>query len=404
MKVIVVGGGAAGMMAAYSAAYAGHEVILAEGNEKTGKKLFITGKGRCNLTNNSSIDSFYSKIIRNPKFLYSSFDVWDNGDMIDFINSMGVKTKVERGERVFPVSDHSSDIIKALNKSLSDLNVAVLLNTRVLRLIISEGAVRGVECGSGESLTADHVILACGGCSYSSTGSDGSGFKLAESAGHRINTPRPALVPLICEDPWTGSVQGLSLKNVEVSLRRSGKTVFHEMGEMLFTDRGVSGPVILSLSSLYEQGDEVYIDLKPALDAKALDARILRDFEAFSNKDFGNSLDKLLPKSLIPVIVELSGIDFRKKVNQVTSDERKRLGELLKCLKLHVTGTAGFDEAIITRGGVSVKEIDPRTLQSKLVKGLSFAGEMIDVDAVTGGYNLQIAWSTGYTAGLKAGW
>lgn len=403
MKVIVVGGGAAGMMAAYSAAVSGNEVILIEKNEKLGKKLYITGKGRCNFTNNSPIDSFFTKVPHNPKFLYSSFNAWNNLDMIEFLKEQGVEAKVERGERVFPVSDHSSDVIKALRHALDACGVRLKLNTAVNKLIIRSDSVCGVITALGEEIEADHVILACGGASYPSTGSDGSGFLLAKEAGHSVSELRPALVPLICDDEWMSEVQGLSLRNVRLYLVRNGKMIYSETGEMLFTGKGVSGPIVLGASSLYEAGDSLYIDLKPALDNLKLDARLLRDFEAFSNKDLINGLDKLLPKSLIPVVVKLSGIDPHKKINRITAAERSNIVTVLKHLYVSVRNTAGFNEAIITRGGISVKEINPGTMHSKLVSGLSFAGEMIDVDAFTGGYNLQIAWSTGYLAGLGTG-
>lgn len=404
MNVIVVGGGAAGMMAAYGAAVSGHNVILLERNEKLGKKVFITGKGRCNLTNASGIESFYSQIVNNPKFLYSAFNAWDNNDMIRFVESAGCPVKVERGNRVFPVSDHSSDVIRALESRLRETGVDIRPGCDVRSASVKDGSVTGVRLAGGEYLAADHVILACGGASYPSTGSDGSGYKLAETLGHSIRKPYPALVPLLSPAKWVHEIAGLSLKNVTGRLLRNGRETVSEFGEMLFTHEGISGPIVLSLSSRYTKGDEFVLDLKPALNERTLDERIRRDFREYNNRSFGNSLDRLLPKSLIPVVVERSGIDHDKKVHQVTSEERAGLVKLLKSFDIPVTGTAGFKEAIVTGGGVNVKEINPSDLTSKLVGGLSLAGEMIDVDALTGGYNLQIAWSTGYLAGTGIGW
>ena len=399
------------MMAAYSAAMNGHEVTLIERNEKLGKKIYITGKGRCNLTNNCPIDEFYGHVVRNPKFLYSAFGAWDNTDMIRLLNEAGCTTKVERGDRVFPVSDHASSVTRALTDELKRLGVKIRLNTYVSRVSTDDGCVNGVMCfakestrgttGSEEHIPADAVILCCGGMSYPTTGSDGNGYKLAEDLGHTIIAPRPSLVSLKCSDSWIRQVQGLSLKNVSFSLKRGKKTIFKEMGEMLFTADGISGPLVLTASSIYELQDLGSIDLKPALDSETLDRRLIRDFEESSNKNFANSLDGLLPKSLIPVIVNLSGIDPYKKVHQVTGAERGRLKDLIKNLSVDINGTGGFDEAVVTRGGVKVKEINPSTMESKLIRGLYFAGEMIDVDAHTGGFNLQIAWSTGYLAGQR---
>ncbi len=399
------------MMAAYSAAMNGHEVTLIERNEKLGKKIYITGKGRCNLTNNCPIDEFYGHVVRNPKFLYSAFGAWDNTDMIRLLNEAGCTTKVERGDRVFPVSDHASSVTRALTDELKRLGVKIRLNTYVSRVSTDDGCVSGVMCfakertrdttGSEEHIPADAVILCCGGMSYPTTGSDGNGYKLAEDLGHTIIVPRPSLVSLKCSDSWIRQVQGLSLKNVSFSLKRGKKTIFKEMGEMLFTADGISGPLVLTASSIYEPQDLGSIDLKPALDSETLDRRLIRDFEESSNKNFANSLDGLLPKSLIPVIVNLSGIDPYKKVHQVTGSERGRLKDLIKNLSVDINGTGGFDEAVVTRGGVKVKEINPSTMESKLISGLYFAGEMIDVDAHTGGFNLQIAWSTGYLAGQR---
>ncbi len=404
MKVTVVGCGASGMMAAIAAAEAGHEVTVLERNEKAGKKIYITGKGRCNLTNACPSDELMKHIVTNPRFMYSALDAFNNDDIIKLMNDEGVATKVERGERVFPVSNHASDVIKALVRSMDRLGVTVRFNTYVKDLDVRNGCVLGVVTSKNEHITSDRVILATGGASYPTTGSDGSSYKLAETAGHTIVPVKASLVPLICSDDWMGSVQGLSLKNVRLIIFRNGKKINSDIGEMLFTGKGISGPLVLSASAIYEPGDEISIDLKPGLDENKLDERIIRDFKAYSNKDFLNSLNDLLPKSLIPVIVALSGIPSDKKVHQITGEERKKLVSLIKDLKVCVTHTGGFDEAIITRGGINVKEIDPSTMQSKVARNLSFAGEMIDVDALTGGFNLQIAWSTGYLAGQRTGW
>lgn len=404
MKTLIVGGGAAGMMAAIGAAEYGSEVLLLERNEKLGKKIYITGKGRCNLTNDSPVDVIMKNVVRNPKFLYSAFNTYDNTDIIALMHEQGCETKVERGGRVFPVSDHASDVIRALHRKMDSLGAEVRLKTKVTKLIISDGHIEGVITDAGEKIYADHVIIACGGMSYPTTGSDGSMYELLRSAGHTVIEPRPALAPLISPDEWIAELEGLSLKNVRLSLSGNGKKKYDELGEMLFTHNGLSGPLALSASSYYEPGDQVTIDLKPGLTPDKLDERLIRDFKTYSNRDFSNSLGDLLPRSLIPVIIRLSGIDPDKKVHQITGEERSGLGALLKKLKVNITSTAGFNEAIITRGGVDVKEIDPSTMQSRIIQGLSFAGEMIDVDALTGGYNLQIAWSTGYLAGTHAGW
>ncbi|MBO4899123.1 MAG: NAD(P)/FAD-dependent oxidoreductase [Lachnospiraceae bacterium] len=404
MKTVIVGGGAAGMAAAIASSEYDPDTLLLERNEKLGKKIYITGKGRCNLTNDCLAGDLMKSVVRNPKFLYSAFSAFDNSDIVELMHEQGIETKVERGGRVFPASDHASDVIRALKKKMDQLGVDVRLNTLITRLDISDGRINGVVTSEGELVAADHVIIACGGASYPTTGSDGMMYDLLRRAGHTIIPPRPALVPLICAEDWIASVQGLSLKNVTLTLSRQGRIVYEELGEMLFTHNGVSGPLALSASSYYESGDEITLDLKPALSADKLDERIIRDFREYNNRDYSNSLGALLPKSLIPVIIRLSGIDPAKKVHQITSEERQKIVSILKSLKLTVTGTGGFNEAIITRGGVDVKEIDPSTMQSRIVKGLSFAGEIIDTDALTGGYNLQIAWSTGYLAGSRACW
>jgi len=405
MKVIVVGGGAAGMMAAIRAGELHDNVILFEKNEKLGKKIYITGKGRCNVTNNADIDTILKNINRNPKFMYSAIYGFDNSRLYSFIEENGCPLKVERGERVFPVSDHASDIIKALSKALKDRRVNIKLNTPVKELIIEDGAVKGVILADGTREYADKVIVTTGGLSYPTTGSTGDGYKMAEAAGHTVVPTRPGLVPLVTGETWVPKLQGLSLRNVELKLYAEDKCVYKDQGEMLFTHYGISGPLVLSASAYYDKESRknknvsVSIDLKPALDEDALDKRILRDFEKFNNKQFKNALDELLPSKLIPIIVELSDIDPYKAVNVVTKEERKRLVQLLKHLTMTVIGAGNYNEAIITIGGINVKEINASTMESKLVKNLYFAGEVLDVDAMTGGFNLQIAWSTGYLAG-----
>lgn len=407
-KVIVIGGGAAGMMAACMAAVEGAHVTLLEKNEKTGKKIYITGKGRCNLTNACQREEFLENVITNPKFLYSAFAQLDNQAVMNFFEKAGCRLKTERGDRVFPVSDHSSDVIAALNGELKKNRVQVMLHTEVSELLMEEGSIKGVLLSDGKKLHADAVIIATGGRSYESTGSTGDGYRFAKQAGHTIKDLRPSLVPFVVKEEWCKKLQGLSLKNVAVTLKKEKKKIYEGFGEMLFTHFGVSGPLILSASSFYTakyNGQEALltIDLKPAMDREQLDKRILRDFEENAGKQFKNALDKLLPAKLIPVMVELSGIDPHKKTNEVTKKERSRLLELFKELKLTVNGCRGYGEAIITGGGVNVKEIDPKTMGSRLVNGLYFAGEVMDVDALTGGFNLQIAWSTGALAGKSAG-
>ena len=406
-KVIVIGGGAAGMMAACMAAVEGAHVTLLEKNEKTGKKIYITGKGRCNLTNACQREEFLENVITNPKFLYSAFAQLDNQAVMNFFEKAGCRLKTERGDRVFPVSDHSSDVIAALNGELKKNRVQVMLHTEVSELLLEEGSIKGVLLSDGKKLHADAVIIATGGRSYESTGSTGDGYRFAKQAGHTIKDLRPSLVPFVVKEEWCKKLQGLSLKNVAVTLKKEKKKIYEGFGEMLFTHFGVSGPLILSASSFYTakyNGQEALltIDLKPAMDREQLDKRILRDFEENAGKQFKNALDKLLPAKLIPVMVELSGIDPHKKTSEVTKKERSRLVELFKELKLTVNGCRGYGEAIITGGGVNVKEIDPKTMGSRLVNGLYFAGEVMDVDALTGGFNLQIAWSTGALAGKSA--
>lgn len=407
-KVIVVGGGAAGMMAAISAADSGAEVILIEKNEKLGKKVYITGKGRCNITNESDVENLLKNVRSNPKFLYSAFYTFDSYRMMEFLEGEGLKLKTERGNRVFPESDKSSDVIKTLKKALEKRKVKIVLNTKVLNIEIKDGICHGVIVQSGDksgSYTADKVIVATGGCSYQSTGSTGDGYRFAKDEDIKVTKCYPSLVPFNIGSDIPKRLQGLSLRNVKVTLYDKGKVLYEELGEMLFTHFGVSGPLVLSASTLASGKDvsqmELSIDLKPALSKEQLDERILRDFSENRNSYFKNSLSRLLPAKMIPVIVELSEIDEKKQVNNITKEERNRLVNLLKRLTFKVESLRGFNEAIITKGGVSVKEINPGTMEAKKVKGLFFAGEVLDLDAVTGGYNLQIAWSTGYLAGME---
>lgn len=402
-KVIVAGGGAAGMMAAIRAAECGHSVEIIEHNEKLGKKVFITGKGRCNLTNASDMDEIFNNIVTNPKFLYSALYTFSNQDVMSFFENSGLKIKTERGGRVFPVSDKSSDVIKTLEKKLKDYDVHVRLNSHVEKLIIQNGKIKGIVV-NGKKQDADAVIMATGGLSYKSTGSDGSGFDIIRESGHTTSEFSPALVPIVIKEDYPKKMQGVSLKNIEINILNGNKSIYSAFGEMLFTHFGISGPVVLSASSVIikylKKGNlTIKIDLKPALTEEQLDARILRDFEDNINRDFKNSLSGLLPKKMIPSIIRYSGIPEDKKINNITREERRRLVKALKEFTLTIEGLRGYDEAIITQGGVNVKEINPATMESKLVKGLYFAGEMIDIDAFTGGYNLQLAWSTGYLAG-----
>ncbi len=407
-NVIVVGGGAAGMMAAVFAARNGQNVQLLEKNEKLGKKLFITGKGRCNITNAADIEDLFTAVISNPKFLYSGFYSFTNQQVIDFFEELGVKTKIERGERVFPVSDHSSDVIAAFSRELKLLGVSVSLHTEVRELLCEQDKVCGVLLTNGKKMKADAVIVATGGISYPSTGSTGDGYRFAKETGHRVTELLPSLVPMEVRQWYAKELQGLSLRNIEIRITDGKKKLYEEFGEMLFTHYGVTGPVILSASSvvgktLRKKELTLHIDLKPALSEEQLDKRILREFDANHNKQYKNSIDSLFPAKLKPVMIELSEIEPEKKVNEITKEERQRLVHLIKDFTMTLTGLRGYNEAIITKGGVSVKEIDPGTMESKKMKGLYFAGEVLDLDAVTGGYNLQIAWSTGYLAGINAG-
>ena len=412
-NVAIIGGGAAGMMAAIGAATCGHEVHIYEKNEKLGKKIYITGKGRCNVTNASDMDVLFKNIVTNPKFMYSAFYTLSNDTVIQMFNDdMNVQTKIERGNRVFPVSDKSSDIIMGLTRRLRELGVNIHLGYNVKSLVVEKidgdkDKVKGIKLYDGEVIKADSVIIATGGFSYQTTGSDGAGYRFAEDTGHRVTDILPALVPFNTKEEFVKRLQGLSLKNIKATLICKGKEVYSDFGEMLFTHFGVSGPVILSGSSYVtkriKDGEEIRIkiDLKPALSEEELDGRILRDFAEVINKDFANSLGKLLPTKLIPIIVELSQIDPHKKVNEITKEERLDLVRLIKGLTVTVASTRSFNEAIITQGGVNVKDVNPGTMESKLVEDLYFVGEVLDVDALTGGYNLQVAWSTGYLAGIS---
>ena len=403
-KVIVVGAGAAGLMAAGRAAEKGHEVHLYEKNNRIGKKILITGKGRCNVTNDSDVEGLLDNIPGNPYFMYSSFYQLDSFGTQEFFKNLGLELKVERGKRVFPVSDRSLDVVLALEKYIKQNKVKLHLESPVESILIEDGKAAGIRLKNGKEEKADGVIVCTGGLSYPGTGSTGDGYRFAKAAGHHVTKLYPSLVPLKTAESWCHELMGLSLKNIEITIKNNkGKKVYTDFGEMLFTHFGVSGPVILSASRHIildiETGYKLYIDLKPAMDEKKLDGRLLRDFEKFANKDFVNSLDELLPQKLIPVIIELAEIDPRKKVNSITKEERKRLVSLLKGLPLSITGVTGYNEAVVTCGGIETDEIDPSTMESKLVKNLHFAGEVLDVDAYTGGFNLQIAFSTGYTAG-----
>ena len=406
-KVIVIGGGAAGMMAAIIAARNGKEVTVLEQNEKLGKKLFITGKGRCNFTNACDVEDLFGNVVSNPKFLYSAFYTFSNDMVMDFFEELGMPYKVERGNRAFPTSDHSSDVIKALEKEMRRLGVVICLNTKVKSLIIDKNICKGVELADKkQKLYADSVIITTGGVSYPRTGACKDGYTFARQAGHSIVTPSPSLVPMELADDCCKDLMGISLKNVSAAIYADNKKIYSDFGEMLFTHFGVSGPIIIKASAYIQKylhkELSLTIDLKPALDERQLDERILKDFQLFQNKQLKNALDKLLLRALIPVVIEKSGLDGDKKINELTKEERKTLGHTIKNLPFVITGLRGWDEAIVTKGGVSVKEVDPGTMESKLTGGLYFAGEVLDLDALTGGFNLQIAWSTGYLAGLYA--
>ena len=423
MKVLIVGAGAAGMMAAISAAYEGNEVYVYEHNEKPGKKIYITGKGRCNITNACETEEIFSKIMTNSKFMYSALYSFTNKNVIDLFNKLGCDTKVERGDRVFPVSDKSSDVISALQREMKRNNVKVIYNADVTKIYTENDHFKSIEvCENGKKykVIGDKLIIATGGLSYPSTGATGDGYNFAKSLGHTVTELSPSLVPFNLKGAEYKELQGLSLKNVELSINLDDKNVYKEFGEMLFTHFGISGPLVLSASpvliknmdkmkkkyekkskEIYKPKVDISIDLKPALTYEQLDARIIRDFEKNIKKNFANSLDELLPKKLIPIIIKRSNIDPNKKVSFVTKEERANLVNIIKNLKYEFLSFRGYSEAIITKGGINVKEINPSTMESKIVNGVYFAGEVLDVDAVTGGYNLQIAWSTGYLAGLN---
>ena len=400
-KIVVIGGGAAGMMAAGTAAAAGVQVTLLEPNEKLGKKLFITGKGRCNVTNHCAWEEILKNVPTNPRFLYSALAGFSPQDAMEFFESYGCALKTERGNRVFPVSDQAGSVIDALRRFLKENGVKIVWE-RAVSIEMKDGAVCGVRTENGV-YPAEKVILATGGCSYPATGSTGDGYRMAQELGHTIIEPRGSLVPLVEKGHICSSMQGLALKNVNVKLLDAKKKcVFEEFGELLFTHFGLSGPVILSASCHMQRGKDSYsveIDLKPALDEKTLDARILRDFAEFQNKDLTNAMGKLLPHSMIPAVIHMAGLDPQQKVNELTKAERRALLETIKHFKIEVASCAPVEQAIVTSGGVKVSEVNPKTMESKLVQGLYFAGEVLDVDAYTGGFNLQIAWATGHLAG-----
>ena len=399
-KVIVIGAGPAGIMAAIHASKK-HNVIILDGNDRIGKKLFITGKGRCNVTNSKDISEFFDYIPGNPHFLYSALYSYTNEDTMNFFENVGIKLKVERGGRVFPMSDKSSDIIKGLSIGLKESNVQVKLNSKVTNIIYDANKIVGVEINNSTKLYGDYFIIATGGASYPLTGSRGEGQKFAKKLGHTIIELKPSLVPIELNEPWLKDLMGLSLKNISLSILKNNKVLYKNQGEMLFTNYGISGPLVLS-GSRYVKNEGSYeasIDLKPALNESELDKRIQKDFLKYQNKEFKNALDDLLPKKLIPLIINLSNIPLDKKVNVITKEERKKLLHILKDLRVKIKGLRPIEEAIVTAGGVNTLEIDPSTMKSKIISNLSFAGEVIDVDAFTGGYNVQIALSTGYIAG-----
>ena len=421
MKVIVIGGGPAGMMAAITAAENGNEVLIIEKMPSFGKKLLITGKGRCNITNAADIEEFFNNIPANSKFLYSAFNKYNNIDIINFLNNQGVATKVERGKRVFPVSDSSKDVLKAFTKRIKELNVKIRTNFKVEEIILENNKVIGItgtdeKTKVEEKVFADKIIVATGGKSYPVTGSTGDGYKIAKELGHTVTDLKPSLVPLKCDEQKSKKIcqdlQGLSLRNVSIKIKHEAKIIYEDFGEMLFTHFGLSGPIILSSSSILiryknihnlmkENKIKIVIDLKPSLTEIQLDSRILRDFNEIKNKQFKNSLEKLLPQKMITPIIVLTGINPEKRVNEITKEERAKLVKIIKNMELNISGFRPIEEAIITSGGVNIKEINPKTMESKIINGVFFAGEVIDLDAYTGGFNLQIAWSTGYVAGNK---
>lgn len=404
-KVIIIGGGAAGMMAAVTAAENGHAVHVYEKNEKLGKKLFITGKGRCNLTNACDMEELFDAVCTNGKFLYSAFYGFTNQDAIRFFEKSGLKIKVERGNRVFPASDRSSDVIAVLQRRMKSLGVNVHLNMAVKEVLAEDGCVKGILTEAGDEADADAVIIATGGLSYQTTGSTGDGYRFAEALGHQVTELSPALVPLNVKEDVVKGLQGLSLRNVRAGIYDGKKRLYEDFGEMMFTHFGVTGPLILTASSriqkqIRKKELRLAIDLKPALSEDQLDRRILRDFEEAKNKQFKNAVNGLFPAKLVPVMIEKSGILPEKKVNEISKEERHHFLRLIKNFELTVTGLRDYNEAIVTKGGVHVKEVNPATMESRRISGVYFAGEVLDLDAVTGGFNLQIAWSTAYAAGM----
>lgn len=421
-NVIIIGGGAAGMMAAIRIAEQGHRPIIIEKNEKLGKKLFITGKGRCNLTNDCPVEDLFSNVVTNSKFMFSAFYGFDSQQTIEYFNKLGLSTKTERGNRVFPTSDHSSDVLKVLIRRLDELKVDIHLQTVVTKLLYEdyteedskfEKRILGVECktsnGKVETILCDAVIVATGGKSYPLTGSTGDGYKWARELDLKISEPRPALVPMCAQETLCKDLMGLTLKNVKLSffakVKNKDKMVYSDQGELLFTHFGVSGPIVLSASSYVQKYLEddlrLVINMKPALSKDQLDGRLLRDFAENQNKQLNNALDALLPKRMIEYVIDASGVDPYKKVNEISKQEREQLLLALTEFTIHITGVRGFEEAIITQGGISVKEIDPKTMEAKRIKGLFFIGEVLDVDALTGGFNLQIAWSSAHAVSIN---
>lgn len=405
-NVVIIGGGAAGMLASIIAAERGLQVHVLEKNEKLGKKLFITGKGRCNVTNACEKEELFQAVKRNPKFLYSAFSAFDNQDMMRFMEESGVKLKTERGNRVFPQSDHSSDIIHGLERRMKRAGVQVHLYTEVREILQEDAEITGVRLTDGTLFPADVVLVATGGMSYQTTGSTGDGYRFAESLGIKVTDLHPSLVPLLTKEEYIPKLQGLSLRNTGLTVKSGKKVLYKDFGEMMFTHCGVTGPMILSASACLgrnlDKGElQAFLDLKPALTEEQLDARILREFEQGQNKQFKNVIGVLFPSSLTPVMIELSGIPAKKPIHDISKGDRRRLVELIKAFPFTITGIGEFKEAIITRGGVSVKEINPATMESKKISGLYFIGEVLDLDAVTGGFNLQISWSTAYLAAVS---
>lgn len=403
-RIVIIGMGAAGMMAGCLASDSGHSVTIIDGNEKAGKKLFITGKGRCNLTNDCETEDFFKAVVRNSRFVNSSFRRFSNVDTVEYFNLLGLKTKVERGNRVFPESDHSSDVIKYLVKRLNANGVEIILNTKAVNIETTDNRFEAVVLSDGRRISGDRLIVATGGLSYPSTGSTGDGYRFAEKLGHTITPLSPSLVGLETKEEFPKMLQGLSLKNVSLSFFADGKKLYEEMGEMLFTHKGISGPVVLSASAYIGEyirkkvPVKCVLDLKPALSEEQLDSRLLREFEAAKNRQFKNAFETLLPKSMQEVMVGLSGINGERQINGIKKEERALVVRLLKNVSMSITALGGYNEAIITRGGIDVKEINPKTMESKLCGRVHFIGEVLDIDAVTGGYNLQLAWSTAAAA------